>query len=80
MKTASKNDSIIIQFAKKKGNTMSSSAASTPSFEIGVKIVDGQPVVFATGELPARLAEQVAGHLLELAQATRKESRGDFFG
>lgn len=57
-----------------------SSAASTPSFEIGVKIVDGQPVVFATGELPARLAEQVAGHLLELAKATREESRGDFLG
>ena len=57
-----------------------SSTESTPSFEIGVKIVDGQPVVFATGELPARLAEQVAGHLLELAQATREESRGSFFG
>lgn len=42
--------------------------------------VDGQPVVFATGELPARLAEQVAGHLLELAKATREESQGVFFG
>ena len=59
---------------------MSNSVEQSPTFTIGVKVVDGQPVLFASGTLEARLAEQVAGHLASLASATRDEARGAFFG
>lgn len=59
---------------------MSNSIEQSPSFTIGVKVVDGKPVIFATGTLEPRLAEQVAGHLASLASSTRDEARGAFFG